>query len=74
MITPVYDWALEFSEGLATVRTGGRWGFVNPAGELAIECQWHKSFNFQGELTLVGTDHELFYINRAGETVWNPYG
>ena len=73
VIDAVYDWALCFSDGLATVRMGGNWGFIDRTGTMVIAPQWNKSFNFEGQLTLVGTDHKLFYINRAGEVIWNPY-
>ena len=58
-IPPTFDWALGFGDGLATVRIGSNWGFVDSAGTTVIEPQWNKSFNFSGELTLVGTDHKL---------------
>lgn len=38
VIPPLYDLAFEFSEGLALVRVGDVWHFINERGEVAITC------------------------------------
>jgi WG containing repeat len=35
-IDPIFDNALPFSEGLAAVKLGGQWGFVDAAGKRMI--------------------------------------
>lgn len=37
-IPPIYDAGFDFSEGLAAVRTGRAWHFIDTAGHLAIDC------------------------------------
>ena len=38
IIPPFYDLAFDFSEGLALVRVGDVWHFINASGEVAITC------------------------------------
>ena len=38
VIPPLYDLAFEFSEGLALVRVGDVWHFINHLGEVVITC------------------------------------
>ncbi len=38
VIPPVYDCGFEFSEGLAAVRTGGFWHFIDEGGRVAVDC------------------------------------
>lgn len=40
VISPSYDEAKSFSNGLAAVRTGELWGFINTQGEMVIPCQF----------------------------------
>ena len=35
-----------FSEGLARVRVGGKWGFIDTAGKMAIPPQFDYTDNF----------------------------
>ena len=36
VISPIYDYALDFSEGHAAVRKGSKWGFINKSGRTVI--------------------------------------
>ena len=38
VIPPLYDLAFDFSEGLALVRVGDVWHFINASGEVVITC------------------------------------
>ena len=37
IIQPVYDDALPFKEGLATVRLNGKYGFIDKSGKMIIQ-------------------------------------
>nr|MBR4281259.1 WG repeat-containing protein [Clostridia bacterium] len=43
----------DFSEGLAAVRDGGAWGYVNLQGELVIPCVWSYAQNFYSGYAVV---------------------
>ena len=38
LIPPIYDAGFDFSEGLAAVRTGRCWHFIDSTGAVAIDC------------------------------------
>jgi len=48
-----YDYALEFSEGLAAVRIGddenGRWGYINKLGNVVIFYNYHRAQSFSSD-------------------------
>jgi hypothetical protein len=47
IIQPRFDEALGFSEGLATIKVGEKWGYVNKLGGVVILPEHDESF---GEL------------------------
>jgi len=64
-----------FSEGLAAVKVGDKWGFVDTTGRMAIEPQFDFAAPFFDGLALVqmGTeDAKRGYIDKTGSYVWKP--
>jgi hypothetical protein len=45
-ITPEYEWAGNFSEGLAAVKVNGLVGYISKAGEMVIEPQFNFGYGF----------------------------
>lgn len=45
-IAPQFDSAWSFSEGLAPVEVGGKWGYVDKTGKYAISPQFDRAFPF----------------------------
>ena len=41
-----FDNVWDFSEGLARVRIGNKWGYINRAGEVVIEPQFYRASDF----------------------------
>ena len=83
MIEARYEWASAFSEGLAAVSEGGKWGFVDRSGAAVVECQYDRVEDFLDGLARVnigghfGGCVELgggkwYYIDKTGRTVWSP--
>lgn len=78
---PVFEATQVFSEGLAAVQTGGRWGFVDTSGQMAIAAQydtagwspkWHGRF-LHGT-SWVSKDGTSYRINKLGQrTGSGPY-
>jgi hypothetical protein len=59
-----------FSEGLAAVFQGGKFGYVDRRGKIAIPFQFAEAGDFAEGLAPVAMGGERGYINRAGEFVW----
>lgn len=69
VITPQFDWALAFSEGLAAVKVGGRWekderkrirdyvggrwGYIDKTGHFVVQPQFHDAGSFSDGLAPV---------------------
>ena len=53
-----------FSEGLAGVREGIKWGFINKFGEVEIPFIYDSVENFKDGIAFVEIKYEKFYINK----------
>ena len=71
-ISPQFDFATSFSEGLAAFRLDGLWGFVNTTGANAIEPSFSDARLFSGGLAAVETFNGWVYVNQSGEVVLSP--
>lgn len=68
-----YDSVEDFSEGLAAVSLGGKWGFINTAGEEVIPCQYNYTNGltpcFSEGLASVQLGDKLGYIDKTGREI-----
>lgn len=72
----VYQDAFPFSNGLAAVKRGGKWGYINKDFRIVIPCKYDscgyagrnlcKVFSSSDE----GSIKTQSYINRKGEIIW----
>ncbi|HEY9602120.1 MAG TPA: family 10 glycosylhydrolase, partial [Allocoleopsis sp.] len=53
VIQPQFEQADAFSEGLARVKTGDKWGYIDPKGKFAIPAQLDEANSFSEGLALV---------------------
>lgn len=53
VISPIYEDAYYFSEGLAAVRFDGRWGYLDTSGTIVISTSFEKASIFSEGLALV---------------------
>ena len=60
---------LLFSEGLISVYSDGKWGFMNKKGEMVIKAKYDSVTEFSCGLAGVGVDEKYGYINTDGELV-----
>jgi hypothetical protein len=75
VIPPVYEQALQFSEGLAAVRSAGLWGFINHSGVMIIAPQFVEADLFENGLAVVrlrGRGRDL--ITPTGKLLKMPRG
>ena len=54
LVSPKYEDAESFSDGLAAVKQGGKWGYIDEDGKLVISCQFDKAYPFSEGLAIVG--------------------
>ncbi|MFA7335652.1 MAG: WG repeat-containing protein [Candidatus Obscuribacterales bacterium] len=64
--------ARHFSEGLAAVRTGTKWGYINEKGELAIHATFDKALDFSQGLAAVLIGERWGFIDKKGNFKIQP--
>jgi WG containing repeat len=70
--TKTWEDAGEFTEGLATVKENGKWGFIDTTGKKIIDTKYDIVSNFSRGAAIVKLNNEFFLINKKGETIGNP--
>ena len=61
-----WDEARSFADGMARVRLGDKWGFIDKTGSLKILCDWDCAFDFYEGLAAVCRNGKWGYIDRTG--------
>ena len=64
-IKPQFDDAMPFSEGLARVAIGDRWGYIDKSGEYVINLQFDDAKSFEDGLACVKIDGKYGYISKS---------
>ncbi|HYW70055.1 MAG TPA: WG repeat-containing protein [Pyrinomonadaceae bacterium] len=59
VIEPRFDWAWEFSEGLAEVTVNHKSGFIDPSGKIVVPLKYDMVFPFQNGLAAVRRDVQV---------------
>jgi hypothetical protein len=76
-----FDDAKNFSEGLAAVQVGGKWGFINKSGQMVISPQFEEERpswltgmvgSFSDGLALVKINEHWGYIDKTGNFAIPP--
>ncbi|MEO0288539.1 MAG: WG repeat-containing protein [candidate division WOR-3 bacterium] len=73
LITPQYQQADGFSNGLASVKKNNRWGYIDTKGNLIIPFKYDDAWMFDNGLALVGIDGYLGYIDAKGNEYWEDF-
>lgn len=61
-----FEEALNFSDGLAAVREGDRWGYINASGEFVIPAMYQEAQSFSEGFSAVRDETGWFYIDKNG--------
>lgn len=69
VILPQFDYAENFSEGLAVIKQRGKYGYINTNGEIIVTPQFDTAKNFTERLALVQQKGKWGYINTNGEII-----
>lgn len=64
-----YDELGEYSEGMAPVRKGEKWGYIDTKGNELIPCKYDEASRFSEGVAAVSQNGKWGYINTNGETV-----
>src|SRR5437762_5607244 len=56
----------DFSEGLAAVSEGGKWGFITAEGSVTIKPGFDQTRGFSEDLAAVRQGSKWGFINKAG--------
>ena len=60
---------LDFSEGLAAVKLGNKWGFINNKGKVVIPIKYDDIESFSKGLAFVRKDGKDGYVDKKGKFV-----
>ena len=63
---------LGFSEGLCAVYTGGKWGYINPAGKMVIAPTFESASSFSSGRARVEVNKKFGMIDHSGNFVIEP--
>jgi len=69
IIKPIYEYADNFSNGLALVRDNGKFGFINTNGEIVIDIVYENAMSFSNDKALVLLKKREFYIDKNGNEI-----
>lgn len=67
-----FEDARPFDGGYAAVKSGGKWGFISPDGELKIQYGFDDALSFGQHLAAVEIDGLWGYISLRGKVVIEP--
>jgi hypothetical protein len=69
VISPQFEQAGNFSEGLAVVQVRGSWGFIDKTGRLVIEPKYEWCCGFSEGVAVVMKTNEVLLIDESGQTI-----
>jgi hypothetical protein len=77
VISPVFSFCEDFSEGVALVLTEGKLKYLGKEGRFDLETPYINGGSFKNGLASVqegesGPEQKFGYINKQGEAVWKP--
>lgn len=64
-----YEYAGEFSEGLAAVYLDGKWGYIDKSGNEIIPLKYDDAHEFSEGLAVVGLNGKYGYIDKSGNKI-----
>lgn len=74
-LTPRYDDARDFCEGLAAVNLKGKWGYTDKFGKLIVENKYMTCADFSGGVALVQNFNKKYqYIDTQGNVIFDCPG
>jgi len=69
IIQPIYDYAADFSEGLAVVKKDDKYGYIDKQGKQVVPLIYDDAKSYSGGLAIVKKNAKYGYINKSGEEI-----
>ena len=69
VINPRFEAAGVFEDGIAPVKMGGKWGFVDKTGKNVIPYKYEEAYSFSLGLSRVQLYGKWGFIDKTGTTV-----
>lgn len=67
-IDPLYEDSKGFINGIAAIKSNGKWGYINRKGEITISPRFDKAEPFENYMfSEVVSDQRHYYIGREGQ-------
>lgn len=66
-IAPQYEDAMTFSQGLAAVKQGGKWGYIDTDGKTVIPFAYDLAHSFHEGLAIVGKRTQRSFVSSYGD-------
>ena len=66
---PDHSGCRQFSEGLAAVQKGNKWGYIDKRGQFVIRAQFDNALTFKDGVAAVIVDEKEGLIDRNGNTI-----
>ncbi|MEA5599572.1 WG repeat-containing protein [Nostoc sp. UHCC 0252] len=64
-----FDWVEPFSEGMAAVKMGYKWGYIDKTGKLITRLRFDATKPFSQGLALVKISNKYGYIDKTGKLI-----
>jgi WG containing repeat len=69
-----FDDAAQFSDALAAVKIGGKWGYVDETGKIVIEPRFDEAYRFLEGVASAKLSGDFVVIDRSGKVLARGYG
>ncbi|AFY31335.1 WG repeat-containing protein [Calothrix sp. PCC 7507] len=64
-----FDWVEPFSEGIAAVKMGYKWGYIDKIGKLITRLRFDSAAPFSGGIALIKINNKYGYIDKTGKLI-----
>lgn len=72
VISPRYEEAYGFDEGLALIKKDGKYGFINPKGKLVIRPTFEDAWSFKEGRAKIAQNGKYGFIDNTGKIIIAP--
>jgi hypothetical protein len=69
IVTPKYDLAYSFTEGMAAVRLDGKYGYLDESGKVIVSPKYDFTWHFIGGFAAVRLGDKFGFIDKTGQVV-----
>lgn len=74
LVEPMYDYIGDFSEGMAVVKLGDLYGYIDDEGKVAITCMYAQAEPFSEDIAavkLVDKPDRFYFIDKSNQEIFH---